>query len=207
MATCRMTRVACVLSAAVVAACGSPSPAPAGQASPSPSPSAPATLASMSAQPGDLPALGLTICPHSGPLGDPPRDGEQWKGVQALGAQEAWFEVLRTVCSGSSPGLKRPEVVNDLVRFKDSSAAEAFFAHERAHAKTDAVLYPYKNGTTPTEGAATGLGPSAVTVAFTNSLYCSLWIHGSIASSYCSLYISRADFKKGALAVDARIPS
>lgn len=206
MATCRMIRVACVLSAAAVAACGSPSPAPAGQASPSPSPSAPATLASMAAQPADLPALGLTICPDSGPLGDPPRDGsEWWKGVQALGAQEAWFDRLRTVCS--EPGLVHPRVINILVRFKDSSAAEAYFAHERAHAKTDAVLWPYQSGTKPTEGAATGLGPSSVTVDFGRSIYCSLWIHGSIASSYCSVNIARADFKKGALAVDARIPS
>jgi hypothetical protein len=159
----------------------------------------------MAAQPSDLPALGLTICPDSGPLGDPPRDGTLWKAAQAVGALESWVNDLRPDCLVKASG--HPRVVNDLLRFKDSAAAEAFFTHERAHAKTDAVLWPYKVGVQPTEGAATGLGASSVSLDFGASVYCALWIHGSIASSYCTLVITPADFKKGAQAVDTRIPA
>ena len=203
MATSRITLTACAVSAAVLVACGSPSPGPSVQVSPSPS--GPRTLASIAAHPGDVPTLGLNICPDSGPLGDPPRDGTLWKAAQAVGAQESWVNDLRPDCSKKTPGSQR--VVNDLLRFKDSAAAEAFFAHERAHAKTDAVLWPYKVGVKPTEGAATGLGASSVTLDFGASVYCVYWIHRSIASSYCGLVIGSPDFKIGAQAVDARIPA
>ena len=203
MATCRMTLAACAVSAAALVACGSSSPTQTSQVSPSPS--APPTLASIAAQPGDVPALGMNICSDSGPIGDPPRDGAQWKAAQAVGAQESWVNDLRPDCSIKT--ITSARVVNDLLRFKDSAAAEAFFAHERAHAKTDAVLWPYKIGTKPTEGAATGLGASSVALDFGAGVYCVLWIHGSIASSYCSLHIASTDYQKGAGAVNARIPT
>lgn len=201
MATSRMTLAACAVSAAALVACGSSSPALTSQATPTPS--APATLASIAAQPGDLPALGMKICPDSGAIGDPPRDGTTWKLAQAQGAQESWVNDLRPDCASRTSA----RVVNDLLRFKDSAAAEAFFAHERATAKTAALFWPFKIGTKPTEGAATGLGASSVALDYGASEYCVLWIHGSVASSYCTLVIGTADSKKGAQSVDARIPT
>jgi hypothetical protein len=116
-----------------------------------------------------------------------------------VGAQESWVNDLHKDCSDKSSA----RVVNDLLRFKDSAAAAAFFVHEKATAKTDALFWPV--GGKSTEGAATGFGASSIVMDFNSSTHCVFWIHADIASSYCTLTISSSDFKKGAQAVDARI--
>jgi hypothetical protein len=96
------------------------------------------------------------------------------------------------------------------MRFKDSSTAQAYFAHEKATATTTAQFWPVGNGT-HAEGDATGLGASSVSIEFTGGFfigdYCAFWVRAAFISSYCSIMIAFADGKKGAMAVDARLPA
>jgi hypothetical protein len=143
----------------------------------------------------------MTACPDSGGFGDPPRDGKMWKQAQGEGAQDSWLNDLRPDCNR----LAGARVVSVLLRFNDSATAGAFFAHEKATASTNAIFWP--TGGKSTEGAATGFGASSVAVEYGGVTYCVFWIHATIASNYCTVAIGAADSKKGALAVDARIPT
>ena len=197
---------------ASVCACGGTTQ-PAASTSPASSPakSPAATLQSIAAQPADLPALGLQKCdtlpngkPASGDLSAAGRGNEgEWAAVQAAGAVEGWIQWLGPVCPFVS---LKAWVRNDLVRFKDASAAAAFFQSEKANAKTKAIFWPIGGGS-HAEGGATGFGPNSVSLVFTGGTrFCVFWSNGSLLISYCSVNFSSADGRSGASAVNARVP-
>lgn len=148
--------------------------------------------------------MGLTLC-LSKALSDVPGSSDIWKAAVAAGAVEGWVKDLRVDCSSSVKNS--PRAVNDLLRFQDAGAAQGFFAHEKLAAKANvSALWPTGAGKL-TEGTATGFGALSVVLAYGGGAYCALWIHGAIASAYCTIFIGFADGKIGAQAVDARIPS
>jgi hypothetical protein len=126
-----------------------------------------------------------------------------WNAALAAGAVEGWVKDLMLDCSSSVNNSSR--AVNDLLRFRDAAAAQAFFAHDKSAAKANvSVLWPTGTGNL-TEGTATGFGASSVTLNAAD-FYCAFWIRGAIASSYCTVLIGQADGLLGAKAVDGRMP-
>jgi len=197
---------------AAVCACGqSASPAASSSASPAASPSAPViTLESISAQPADLPAVGLQKCTtglfKSGDLGTASVGfTDEWKTVQGAGALEGWVQQLTLACPGEKA---KARVRNDLIRFRDAAAAVAFFQSEKANSRSTAIFWPLQVGTAPAEGSPTGFGPNSITLVYTksNGAFGALWTNGALLISYNSLNFPSADGLKGALAVNARVP-
>jgi hypothetical protein len=164
------------------------------------------TLESISAQPGDLPAVGLQKCTTgsfiSGTVNTAtPALPDEWKTVQAAGATEGWVQWLTAACPGERT---KARVRNDVIRFSDAAAATAFFKSEKANAQTTAIFWPI--GGIAKEGSASGLGANSVSMVINDASYCALWTNGSLLISYCLVNFASTNGINGALAVNARVP-
>jgi hypothetical protein len=138
--------------------------------------------------------------PQSGDLSAGSGEPGEWAAVHAAGAVEGWIQWLGVACPVQP---NKPRVRNDLIRFKDASAAAAFFQSEKANAKTTGIFWPAGK---VTEGAQSGFGPISVTNSYGGRDFGALWLNGSLLISYATGYFENEDGRSGALAVSARVP-